>query len=439
MLRILANVTYRNLFAAQIVSLAGTGLTTVALALLAYDLAGPNAGQVLGTALAIKMLAYVGIAPFAAALAERLPRRGLLVALNAVRALIVLGLPFVTSIWQIYVLIFLLQSASAAYTPSFQATIPDILIDERDYTQALSLSRLAYDLENLLSPMLAAALLTVLAFSDLFVGTAIGFVVAAILVLSTQLPQTTLDSDEPFHRRALAGLRLYLATPRLRGVMGINLAVASAGAMVIVNTVILVQESFGLDDQATAFALAAFGFGSMLAALALPRLLDRFEDRIVMVSGASVMLLGLLGGIVLFDYWLLLSLWFVIGLGYAMAQTPIGRLLKRSAHPEDRPAVFAAQFTLSHAMWLVSYPLAGSLSVAADMATAFLTLSALCAVGILAAFLCWPKSEAEVIDHHHDDLPADHPHWRESVQTGQASHAHQVTIDRLHKSWPREP
>lgn len=102
MLSILANRTYRHLFTAQVVALVGTGLATVALGLLAYDLAGASAGEVLGTALAIKMLAYIGVAPIAAAFAERLPRRAMLVALDLVRALVALTLPFVTQTWQIY-------------------------------------------------------------------------------------------------------------------------------------------------------------------------------------------------------------------------------------------------------------------------------------------------------------------------------------------------
>ncbi len=61
MLAVLRHRTYRHLFAAQVLSLVGTGLTTMALGLLAYDLAGANAGAVLGTALAIKMIAYVGV------------------------------------------------------------------------------------------------------------------------------------------------------------------------------------------------------------------------------------------------------------------------------------------------------------------------------------------------------------------------------------------
>ena len=51
MLSVLRHPVYRSLFAAQVLSLIGTGLTTVALALLAYELAGPDAGAVLGTAL----------------------------------------------------------------------------------------------------------------------------------------------------------------------------------------------------------------------------------------------------------------------------------------------------------------------------------------------------------------------------------------------------
>ncbi|MBB6229542.1 hypothetical protein FHS79_003746, partial [Polymorphobacter multimanifer] len=71
MLSILANRTYRHLLLAQIVALVGTGLATVALGLLAYELAGGNAGAVLGTALAIKMLAYIGIGPIVGACQRR--------------------------------------------------------------------------------------------------------------------------------------------------------------------------------------------------------------------------------------------------------------------------------------------------------------------------------------------------------------------------------
>ena len=135
MLSTLLNPTFRHLFAAQIVALVGTGL-------------------------AIKMVAYVTLAPVVAAIAERLPRRAFLMALDLIRAGVIAFLPFVTEVWQVDVLIFPLLAASAGFTPAFQAVIPDVLKDEDDYANALSLLGLAEDLEQLASPMLAAALLT---------------------------------------------------------------------------------------------------------------------------------------------------------------------------------------------------------------------------------------------------------------------------------------
>ncbi|WP_237216018.1 MFS transporter, partial [Falsiroseomonas oryziterrae] len=293
----LGHPTYRRLLAAQILSLIGTGLATVALGLLAFDLAGAEAGAVLGTALAIKMVCYVAIAPVAGGFAHVLPRRALLVGLDLLRAAIVLVLPFVTEVWQVYLLIAVLQSASAAFTPTFQATIPDILTDEAEYTRALSLSRLAYDTEALASPLLAAALLLVIGFHWLFAGTALGFVASALLVRSVMLPTPQPAEAEGWCARVTRGLRLYLAAPPLRGLLALNLAVAAAGAMVLVNTVVLVRRDLGLGDDAVAVALAAYGLGSMAAALVVPRLLEAGRrDRAVMLAGAALLAAGTLLG-----------------------------------------------------------------------------------------------------------------------------------------------
>ena len=64
MLNTLRNPTFRHLFAAQLVALIGTGLATVALGLLAWKLAGDNAGAVLGTANPLPTLfAFDPVAP----------------------------------------------------------------------------------------------------------------------------------------------------------------------------------------------------------------------------------------------------------------------------------------------------------------------------------------------------------------------------------------
>ena len=437
MLDILAHRTYRHLFAAQVIALIGTGLATVALGLLAFNLAGDNAGMVLGTALAIKMIAYVGVAPVAAAFAERLPRRTMLVTLDLVRAGVALVLPFVSQIWEVYLLIFVLQAASAAFTPTFQATIPDVLPDEKDYTKALSLSRLAYDMETLVSPMLAAALLTVISFHNLFIGTVVGFLASAALVVSVVLPAHPPAQRRGIYDRTTRGLRIYLATPRLRGLLAVNAAVAAAGSMVFVNTVVIVQAGLGLSQSAVALALASFGAGSMVAALSLPRLLEKLADRSVMLGGIGLMVAGMFVGTLVVGHASLMALWFALGLGYSTAQTPSGRLLRRSAHPEDRPALFAAQFALSHACWLLFYPLAGWLGTRYGMPVTFAVLGCAGASSLWIASMVWPSQDPEVVAHEHSDLPAGHAHTQGAVATHNGvRHAHPFVVDDHHPNWP---
>ena len=445
MISVLANRTYRHLLGAQIIALIGTGLATVALGLLAYDIAGGNAGAVLGTALAIKMIAYIGVAPVVGAFADRLPRRAFLVAMDLVRAAVAFSLPFVDQIWQIYVLIFVLQSASAAFTPTFQATIPDVLPDEADYTRALSLSRLAYDMESLISPILAAALLTVISFHWLFAGTSIGFICSALLVISVSLPRSpSTPRKGGIWSKTTRGLRIYLKTPRLKGLLALSLASAAASSMVIINTVVIVRGGLGFGQREVALTLAAYGSGSMLAAFIIPRLLDKISDRTLMLSAAAMLTTGLAVMAVLTalfagsaGYWtILLAGWFVLGIAYSMSVTPAGRLLRRSANAGDRPAIFAAQFALSHGCWLITYPLAGQIGAGAGQVAAFAALALIAGVGTAAALWLWPSHDPEVVAHNHDDLGPDNAHLREH-HSGGTTAAHAFVIDDLHPVWPR--
>ncbi|PWV49398.1 putative MFS family arabinose efflux permease [Nocardiopsis sp. L17-MgMaSL7] len=445
-LGVLHNRAYRRLFSAQLIALVGTGLATVALSLLAYDLAGANAGSVLGTALTIKMVAYVSVGPMVGALAARLPRRAFLVGSDLVRAGAALCLPFVDAIWQVYALILLLQCASAAFTPVFQATIPDVLPDEREYTRALSLSRLAYDLENLFSPTLAAALLLATTYQGLFTGTVLGFCASALLVLSVTLPRPSPQRrKEGFWRSTTLGARIFVATPRLRALLALDMAVAAATAVVLVNTIVIVRETLDRGDQEVAIALGSFGAGSMIVALVLPRLLDRVSDRAVMLPAGFVLaatLGGAAAGSVLAPeglLWpLLLASWVLLGAGTSLVLTPSARLLRRSCTQEDRPALFAAHFSLSHACFLLTYPAAGWLGVLVGIPTTLSVFSVVALFASAVAVHLWRAGEPGPLTHLHTELGPDHPHLADAEWVGSGyRHRHEFLVDELHPRWPR--
>jgi len=369
---------------------------------------------------------------------------------------LVLAMPFATEAWHLYVLIFLLSVFSAGFTPVYAATIPDILPEERRYTRALAMSRLAYDLENVLSPTVAAVALLYVSYTGLFVGNAVAFLVSATLILAALLPPT-----QPISRPGAItdeigfGIRSYLKTPRLRGLLALYMGVASASAMIIVNTVIYVRDYLGGSESDVAIALAASGGGSMVAAIGLPKVLDRIEDRPVMLFGALAMAarLGLLATGPAHPWvW---PVWFLIGFGWSLVQTPAGRIVNRSSAPADRPAYFSAQFALSHACWLVFYPVAGLLGTHLGVPVTALALGLGVLVFAALAAKLWPKHDPEILPHthaelvhdhvhghgpddHHDheaaagDEPHSHPHRHRPMR-----HAHRFVIDDHHTHWPR--
>lgn len=462
MLSVLRHRDYRRLFAAQVIALVGTGLATVALSLLAYDMAGARAGSVLGTALAIKMVAYVGLAPLISALAHRLPPRPLLVGADLVRAAAAVALPFVTAVWQVYLLILVLQAASATFTPAFQALIPRLLPAEDDYTRALSLSRLAYDLEILLSPVLAAALLSRISYDWLFLGTVAGFLASAVLVRTADLPRPaaapegtppppSAGSPDPpsvnapgLVGRATRGTRIFLATPRLRALLALTLATAAGGAMVMVNTIVYVRDHLGRGTSDVPVALGAYGAGSLVAALLLPRLLRRVADHRLMPPAAfasAALLLALAavtwagpGG---WTWPVLLVGWWALGAAESVVTTPTGRLIRRSAAPADLNAAFAAQFSLAHGCWLLTYPLAGWLGATLGLTAAALALGAVAAGAAVAARRLWPAPDPGHLPHIHTALTRGHPHLADAEPVGPGwRHSHHYVIDDLHERWP---
>ena len=161
----------------------------------------------------------------------------------------------------------------------------------------------------------------------------------------------------------------------------------------------------------------------------------------LMIGGAAVLcvslaLLGFASGGMTVAFWpILLAGWCIMGMAYAASITPSGLLLRRSAQAEDRPAVFAAQFALSHACWLVAYPLAGQVGAASGQSAAFFALAALAMCGFLIALWLWPARDPQTIDHEHPDLPANHPHRLEHLRDRKL-HVHDYVIDDLHQRWP---
>src|SRR5205823_3678983 len=141
-------------------------------------------------------------------------------------------------------------------------------------------------------------------------------------------------------------------------------------------------------------------------------------------TGAAVLLAGMVGAIGLstassgaWRWTVVLLVWAVIGTGTGLVLTPVGRVLRRSSVASDRPAVFAAQFSLSHACWLLAYPIAGWVATAAGLTATWLVLAGLAVLGLVTAALAWPRRDPARIEHTHDDL-GEHDHLDDATEVG---------------------
>lgn len=385
---------YAWLFAAYALALVATGVAVVGLALLAFDIAGEDGGQIVATVLTIKGAAYVVVPPVAAALTGRTPKKPLLIGLDLLRAAAILTLPFATAPWQIYLAVLVFTVASAIFTPTYQALVPHLLPDPDDYARALAKSRIATELESGISPAAAAGLLMLLSGRGLFVAVMAAFLVSAVCVALARLPALPRAPAGFAFRRMTLGLRI-LAGPTLRGLVAVQLAGAAGAAMVMVNTVVLVQGDLGRDATASAIAFAVFGLGAVAGALSVPGLLPRFGEKRTMLAGCTLVAASLFAGAWLGSWGALLALWALLGLGGALALTPAPMILRRETPARRHASAYAAMFALANAALLVAYPIAGWVG-AEDLShsVGFLALAALAAAATLAAAAMLPGRSA---------------------------------------------
>ncbi|MEY8831358.1 MFS transporter [Sedimentitalea sp. XS_ASV28] len=434
----IANPAFRTLFVAQVCSLLAIGLMTVAMSLAAYRIGGTaEAGQILGFLLAVKMVAYVGIAPLAEALFAGQSRKRVMVWLDIARMALLLPMAFATQTWQIGALALVFFAVSSGFTPIFQSVIPDVLPDEQTYSRALVWSRIAYTLESVLSPVIAAMVLQLVAGEFLFWVAALAFVGSITALMITRFPVGEADPRKgSYLTRALKGLSIYRKTPRLRGLFLLNFSLSLSMAWVLVHSVVLAGAQLGDAERHFPILMAFYGLGAAIGAVLVPRLIKALGERRVMAMGALLHAVLGLGIALPLGYDGYMALWVGFGLAASLVLTPGGLVIARSAGSGARPALFAAQFSLSHAGWLVAYPLAGELGARVGLEPALLILSALTIGVSVLALRVWPANDPLAREHDHPELPDDHPHLREASAHGpHQRHVHAFYIDDLHQDW----
>src|SRR5262249_28575727 len=139
------NRNFRLLWIAQVVSETGDWFYAVAVYSLLLELTG-NRAQSVGAAVVLQVLPQTFIAPTAGALHGRLSRRGIMIAADVARFLIVLGMLLVRTpgtVWLAYPLLLLETIGAGFFEPAHSAVIPNI-VAETDVLAANTLASITW-------------------------------------------------------------------------------------------------------------------------------------------------------------------------------------------------------------------------------------------------------------------------------------------------------
>lgn len=361
----LQSKTFAKLYLAQTISLLGDAFSWVGLALLAYQIDKENSPVILATALTLRVTAFIIFSPFAGVLADKVERKKILYVTHFIRMGIICCLPFITSEWQIYVLVFFLNVFNAFFTPTYRAIIPQV-VEGKYYREAIGLSTATFQLLGVLGPALAGIIAVWLGAREIFFLDGISFAVAGILILaipSSELQKGVTEESKQSQNTWLdvvKGIRLLFGNKILRFALAIEFVSAIAGAMILVNTISHIKNSLLLDDKFYGWAMAIFGIGAAIAAFLLGSL-DKSKTRSTsLISGAF--LLGISICIVNYvGYPVLLVLWLFAGLGQSLAEMPSETLIAETITSENQGKVYGSHFAFSHLWWAIAYPIAGYL------------------------------------------------------------------------------
>jgi len=362
----LKNRLFRRLYAAEVISLLGDAITWVGIALLAFELAGDGAAVVLSIALTLRVAAFVVFSPYAGVLADRMDRKNILITTHLCRMACIALLPFVQSVFQIYVIILAVNIFRAFFVPSLKASIPQLVPESDRYKKAIALYSGTYQILGVLGPAVAGVLAGWLGARSVFFVDAGTFIIAAIVIftLPTTLKVATEKTNDNKKRNTWLdvkkGTAPLFSDANLRYVLLLQLATAIVGAQILVNTVGYVKGSLLLGDTEYGWVMSVFGLGAALSAFLLGSLQERFNPLHLALSGSLIIAVAILPG----NYSSLpfiMLFWMIAGFGDSFVNVPMQTLIADRVPKQEHGKVYGAHFAWSHFWWALSYPLAGIL------------------------------------------------------------------------------
>lgn len=300
-LRALRVRNFALFWSGQLISGTGTWMQTVAMAWLVLQIS--HSPVTLATVTALQFLPMLLFTLPAGALADRVNKRTLLVAAQALSMgqALVLGVLVATGtgtpqVWQLAALAMTLGVANAFNNPAQQAFVPE-MVGPTLVPDAVALNSAQFNAGRMVGSALGGIAVAYLGVAAVFFLNAASFAVtlAALLAMRTSELHAPTGRRPPGRGAIREGLRYAVHAPDVLFVLATLAVVGTFGFNWPVAAPLIARNVLNLGAVGFGALMGAFGAGALVAALSLVALRGGSERRIVVAGAVIALVLVLLG------------------------------------------------------------------------------------------------------------------------------------------------
>ncbi len=381
---------YRIFWLGQLVSLSGTWMQTTAQAWLVLKLT--NSPTALGTVTMLQFLPVMALTLFGGVLADRLPKRTVIICTQSVAALQALILAFLVlsnrvQLWQIYVLALVLGLVNAFDNPTRQAFVVEMVGKER-LQNAVALNSSLFNSARIIGPAIGGVVISAVGIGQAFLWNGISFlpVIAGLFLMR---PREFYAVSKPERGNVFGqlaeGLRYALNT---REILLILLMVGTLGTFGYNFTTILpLIAKYVVHGGAIGLGLltSAMGLGSLAAALGVASV-GRTSLAMLFTAAALFCALLVLVGL---SAWLPLTLALLVALGVTsiVFTSSANTRLQLAAPGRLRGRVMSLYFLLFAGTTPIGSLLVGVLASRVGVQPTVILMGLICLAGVAGAGL----------------------------------------------------
>jgi MFS family permease len=383
---------YRRYFAGQLISLSGTWMQTVAAIWLILTLT--DSGVAVGLTTALQFLPMLVLGAWGGVLADRIPRRRLLITTQALMAIPAIGLFAVTATgvvapWMVFLAVFAMGSVNAIDNPARQSFVFEMVGPDR-VVNAVSLNSVIVQMARIVGPALAGLLIAGFGVVPCFALNAFTFVAMIVALWGMDPRGLHVEPAAPREPGAIrAGLRYVRATPELAVPLALMALVGTLGFNFQVVLPLLAKFSF--DGNATTYAamVSAMAIGSIVGAL-VNGAHGRTGPRLIAGGALAFGVLALLSAAMPALALELVALTLLGAAAVTFAAT-INSSLQLAVEPQMRGRVMALYSVVFLGSTPIGGPLAGWLAQTYDPRFALLLAAASGIAAAWAAHVCFSR------------------------------------------------